>query len=136
MNDEKRQGGGNISVGGNVSGSVISSGDNNQITMTVTQSDHADICQQLDGLQQILAALDLPEKERGKIERAFGDAKSEAKDKQPDKEEVAEALERALKYAKKAEGFAAQVVKLKPYAEAIGAWLGANRGAFLGLLGL
>ncbi|BBD65510.1 WD-40 repeat-containing protein [Nostoc commune NIES-4072] len=83
-----------------------------------------DIQAELNALHEILAKLETSD--RRKIGNAFEDAQEELNKPQPDKNEVRKALDRAFDYAKKAEGFASMIGKLRPHITNITAWLGDN----------
>ncbi|NMF67476.1 CHAT domain-containing protein, partial [Brasilonema octagenarum UFV-OR1] len=84
--------------------------------------------------QEAIALLESPD--RRKIENAFADAQEEVNKPNPDKNEVGKALDRAFDYAKRAEGFASLVEKLKPHLTKTTAWLGENWHKLLGIVGL
>ena len=119
----------NVSIGGSVTGSVIQTGDGNTASVqfqpaALPQPQTVDMVSVLEALQTILMQLDTPDSR--KIANAVDDAKAELKKSQPDKDEVGQALERALNYAKKANGFAEAIEKLRPQVEKAAAWLGEN----------
>ncbi len=128
-----------VSFGGNVAGSVIQMGDRNVANvqfqpLSLSAPESVDIRAELDALNIILAKLETSD--RRKIDRALADAQEEVNKLQPDKNEVAKALDRALDYAKKAEGFAYVVEKLKSHLIKATAWLGENRHKLLSTVGL
>lgn len=118
-----------ISIGGSVTGSAITTGDNNTATvnfqsMNLPAPESIDIRTEVNALKQILANLE--SLHRRKIDNAFDDAHEELNKSHPDKDEVGQALNRALKYAKKASGFISVLEKLKPHVKNATAWLGDN----------
>ncbi|ARV62733.1 CHAT domain-containing protein [Nostocales cyanobacterium HT-58-2] len=128
-----------VSIGGNVTGSAIQTGDSNVANIqfqpvSLPAPESVDIQAELNALCEALAKLESPD--RRKIENAFADAEEEVNKPKPDKDEVGKALDRALDYAKKAEGFASVVEKLKPHLTKTTAWLGENWHKLLGIVGL
>ncbi len=128
-----------VSVGGNVSGSSIQTGDHNIANVqfqpiTLPTPESVDIRAELDTLHEILAKLETFD--RRKIDNAFADAQEKVNKSQPDKNEVGKALDRALDYAKKAEGFTHVAEKLKPHLTKTTAWLGENWHKLLSTVGL
>ncbi|MBW4695619.1 MAG: CHAT domain-containing protein [Lyngbya sp. HA4199-MV5] len=118
-----------VSIGGNMTGSVIQTGDRNTASVqfhqtTLPPAKSVDIQAELKALQDLLAQIDSPD--RRKIDHALADVEDELKKPQPDKAEVGQALERALNYAQKAEGFSAAIEKLQPRMTKVVAWLGDN----------
>jgi CHAT domain len=129
----------NVSIGGSVTGSVIQTGDGNTASVQVQpaalpQPQTVDMVSVLEALQTILTQLESPDSR--KIANAVDDANAELKKPQPDKDEVGQALDRALNYAKKANGFAEAIDKLRPQVEKAAAWLGENWYKLLALVGL
>lgn len=128
-----------ISVGGNVTGSVIQTGDGNTASVTFQQAalpqpKDVDMVTVLAALEDILGQLESPD--RRKIVNAMDDAKEELKKLEPDKDEIGEALGRALNYAEKANGFAEAIDKLRPHVEKAAGWLGEHWYKLLPLVGL
>ncbi|WP_017315665.1 CHAT domain-containing protein [Mastigocladopsis repens] len=128
-----------VSIGGNVTGSAIQTGDRNVANIhfqpvSLPAPESVDIRAELNALHEALAKLESPD--RRKIENAFADAQEEVNKPKPDKDEVGKALDRALDYAKKAEGFASVVEKLKPHLIKTTAWLGENWHKLLNIVGL
>ncbi|OKH57238.1 hypothetical protein NIES2130_20990 [Scytonema sp. HK-05] len=126
-------------MGGSVTGSAILSGDRNVANIqfqpvSLPAPESVDIRAELNALHEALAKLESPD--RRKIENAFADASEEVNKPKPDKDEVGKALDRALDYAKKAEGFASVVEKLKPHLIKTTAWLGENWHKLLSIVGL
>lgn len=117
-----------ISVGRDASGSAFVTGDQSTATTTyqvrLPSPESVDIRTEVAALKGLLAQLASPD--RDKLERALADAEEEAGKSEPDRDELGNALERAITYAKRANGFADQVAKLKPHLEAACAWLGRN----------
>jgi CHAT domain len=128
-----------VSVGGSVTGSAITTGDNN-LTSVQYQSvslpapSSVDIQGELNALREIL--VNLSSDYRRKIDNAIADADEEINKPKPDKNEVGKALDRAFDYAKKAEGFASLIEKLKPHLTKTVAWLGDNWHNLLNIVNL
>jgi len=128
-----------VSVGGNVTGSAIQTGDHNIASIqfqpaALSQPETVDMSAILEELQTILMQLDAPDPR--KIANAVEDAKEELKKPQPDKDEVGQALDRAITYAQKANGFAEAIAKLRPHVEKAASWLGENWYKLLPIVGL
>ncbi|MEH2248919.1 CHAT domain-containing protein [Nostoc sp.] len=136
-----RQGGQNrsVSVGGSVTGSAITTGDHNITSVqyqpvSLPAPSSVDMREELNALREIL--VNLSSSDLRKIDNAVADAEEELNKPQPDKNEVGKALERAFDYAKKAEGFASVIEKLKPHLTKTVAWLGGNWHNLLSIVGL
>ncbi|EAZ92641.1 hypothetical protein [Crocosphaera chwakensis] len=128
-----------VSIGGNVTGANIITGDSNKVSLDyqsvpVPEPQSVDIQSTLMTIRDILAQLDTSD--RRKIENAIADAEEELQKPQPDKDEVGQALERAVKYAEKANGFAEAITKLKPHLTSAVGWLGKNWASILTKVGL
>jgi len=137
----ERMGGQNhsVSVGGNVTGSAITTGDDNVTSVqyqpiNLPTPSSIDMPRELNALREILVNLYCPD--RRKIDNAIADAEEEINKPQPDKNEVGKALDRAFDYAKKAEGFASVNEKLKPHLTKIVAWLGVDWHKLLRIVNL
>ncbi len=129
----------NISIGGSVTGSAITSGDNNAVSVTSQQASIAEpasvnIEAEIEALRAVLATLSSPD--RRKIDNALDEIEDELKKPEPDKDEVGKALDRAMTYAQKANGFAEAIEKLRPHVEKTASWLGKNWYKLLSLVGL
>ena len=138
-NDNKGGQDRSVNVGGSVTGGAIITGDRNtakinfqQVSLPAPAS--VNIQAELNALREHLENLETSD--RRKIDNAFEDAQEELNKPQPDKDEVGQALDRALKYAKKAEGFASAIEKLRPHLTKTTAWLGENWHKLLGLMNL
>jgi hypothetical protein len=128
-----------ISIGRDVIGSLIQTGDNNIASVQFQQAalpepESVNIQTELAALKAVLSRLDTPD--RRKIENAISDAEEELKKPDPDKDEVGQALDRALNYATKANGFAEAIDKLRPHVEKAAGWLGQNWHKILAVVGL
>ena len=128
-----------ISIGGSVTGSAITSGDNNTIAVTFQEaslpaSADVNIKAEIKALQEVLAGLSSPDQR--KINNALADIEDELAKPQPDKDEVGQALDRAMTYAQKASGFAEAIAQLRPHVERTAAWLGKNWYKLLAFVGL
>lgn len=139
----RMQGDRSISVGGDTYGSVMVTGDNNQIKarLQATQvrtslppAGMIDIGQELARIRAVLERIG--GENAGKIQRALDDATDEANRSDPNKDEVGRALDRALVYARASTGFAEEVSKLAPQVKNAVAWLGANWHKLLAIVGL
>ncbi|GJD19255.1 hypothetical protein RIVM261_042110 [Rivularia sp. IAM M-261] len=138
-NDNKVGQNRSVSVGNNVTGGAIITGDSSTANINFQQVSlptpaNINIEAEINALREILALLETPD--RRKIDNAFADAQEELNKPQPDRDEIGDALNRALKYAKKAEGFASATSKLQPHLTKITAWLGANWHELLNMVGL
>ena len=127
-----------VSIGGNVTGSAIQTGDRNVANVqfqpvSLPSPESVDIRSVLNALQEVLSFL--KSSEGRKIDNAFADAFEELNKPKPDKNEVGKALDRALDYAKKAEAFTMLIEKLKPHITAATAWLGENWYKLLSIVG-
>ena len=128
-----------VSVGGSITGSAITTGDNN-ITSVQYQAvslptpSSVNIQGELNALREILANLSSPDCR--KIDNALADAEVEINKPQPDKNEVGKALDRAFDYAQKASGFASAIEKLQPHLTKSVVWLGDNWHKLLSFVNL
>lgn len=118
-----------VSIGGNVTGSAIVTGDSNTVSVHYQQANlplpnSVDMGAELQALRKALATLQTPD--RRKIDNALDEAEEEANKPQPDKDEIGKAMERALSYAQKAEGFSGALETIAPRVEKATAWLGEN----------
>jgi len=116
-----------INIGGDVTGSAITLGDNNTVTMkgvkvALPPAASVDVAAEIASLKAMLADLNSPD--QGKMARALQDAEEEAQKPDPDKAEVGGAIERAIKYAQKADTFSDHIEKLAPRIGALISWLG------------
>jgi hypothetical protein len=128
-----------ISIGGNVSGSVVVAGDNNKLdNVTVgapaLPSDQAAVLQALEELRTLL--VEVAGRDSRRVGNALDEAIEEAKDSEPRKSVIAESLERALAVASGATAFIDQVGKLRPSVDALVRWLGPNFAGMLKTVGL
>lgn len=84
-----------------------------------------------------MEALQLEAEDAKFVERQLDNAGDEVREAEPDKDTVGKALERTTTRLDKVRKLAGAVEKLKPYAAAIGTWLGkASVWSEMGLLGL
>jgi hypothetical protein len=130
---------GDRSVRGNITGSVVVTGDHNTTNtnlsrVTLPPADSVDLRAELAALRQALAALNVPR--RDWLDSAFRDAETEAAQPAPDKQYVANAVQRVLEAAKGADSFADQVEKWAPRVAALASWAGPAGRALLTLAGL
>jgi hypothetical protein len=127
-----------VSVGGNILGSSVVTGDHNTVTttarVTLPPAHTVDARAELAALRKALAKLQVPDRDR--LDRAFKDAEEEAAKPSPDKEYVGEAVQRVLKVAKGTNEFADQLETLTPRLTALAGWIGPAGRALLSLVGL
>ncbi|MGE3537071.1 MAG: hypothetical protein AB7N91_06475 [Candidatus Tectimicrobiota bacterium] len=128
-----------VSIGGNVSNTVIQTGDRNFASVHAQRAvfpspEHVDMQAELAALREALARLESPEQR--KIANALSDVEDELARPEPDKNEVGKALERTLEYASKAKGFAEALGTLQPHVTNAVAWLGEHWHKLLALVGL
>ena len=128
-----------VRVGGNATGNVFVTGDNNQVSQNYQQAplpppESVDIRSELQALQSLLEQLHT--EHRRKIDNALEEAIDELKREQPDRDEVGRAVDRALEYAQKTGEFAGIVEKLKPHVTGAASWLGKNWYKILAAVGL
>lgn len=125
-----------VQVGGSVTGSAITTGDNNTISVqfqqaSLPQAETVDIQAELKALQAILASFNDPVT-AGVAQKL----EAEAGKPEMDKSVVATTLETGLTYAKTLSGFAEAIAKLRPHVEATASWLGEHGYKLLPLVGL
>ncbi|MBR8836836.1 MAG: CHAT domain-containing protein [Stigonema ocellatum SAG 48.90 = DSM 106950] len=128
-----------VSVGGSVTGSAITTGDNNVTSVqyqptSLPAPSSVDMLEELNALREILLNLSSPDGR--KIDNAIADAIDEINKPQPDKNEVGKALDRAFDYAQKAVGFASAIEKLQPHLTKTVAWLGESWHKLLSIVHL
>ncbi len=128
-----------VSIGGNVSGSVIQTGDHNTAMVNYRQetgplATNVDIHAELTALRDLLLQIETPD--RRKISNALEDAEVELSKPQPDKNEIGSALSRALGYAKQATDFAKVVETVAPHVVNAAGWLGREWGKLLKVIGI
>jgi hypothetical protein len=128
----------NISVGGNVTGSVLVAGDwaNVSANLKVALPDpgSVEIEREIAALKAQLVKLAAPDRE--KLANAMTDVEIELAKPAPDKDEVGRALERAVGYATKAADFTTKSASIATHLAAAVAWLGANWHKILPIAGL
>ncbi len=128
-----------VSIGGDATGNVIQTGDNNAASLQFTQTtlpppESVDIKAEMTALCELVGQL--KSEDEKKIGRALEDARDEVVKSEPNRDEVGEALERALKCAQKADGFAETAASLKGHITNVVSWLGDNWHKLLPLVGL
>lgn len=124
-------------MGGNVTNSPLSTGDNafiQQFNQTSLQAEDVNIQQEVAGLREILSQLQTPD--QGKIGRALTDVEEEAAKSEPDKSEVEKSIERAMDHAKKADGYIEVMEKLAVRLMPIAIWLGLNADKFAHIISI
>jgi hypothetical protein len=124
-----------VKVEGNMSNSVITTGDNNRVTVTLPDAASVNIAATMTELRAALARIG--GENAGKIARALDDADEEVAKAAPDKAEVADSLTRALGFAKKAGDLSDYVEKIKPLVVDAAGWIGsaAHYAPLLAVLG-
>ena len=137
--DPEKPGARSVSIGGNATGAVIVTGDQNVVTakiklVTLPPPETVNIAAEIQALREVLAGLDAPDAR--KIRNAFEDLDEELAKPKPDKDEVGQALQRALGYAEKVAGFADKVEALAPRVVNAVSWLGKNWHKLLAAVGL
>jgi len=127
-----------VSIGGNVTGSAIVTGDRNVVKVTLPKPASVSIKDELAALRAILAELQTSDADRRRIDRALDDAEAELEipEAEQDRDLIGGAMERAIQYAEKVEGFAEKIEKLKPHIKNAAAWLGQNWHKLLPVVGL
>lgn len=117
-----------INIGGNVSSSVMITGNKSRVTTTFDNSINTaistDIAQEISLIKEALSSLNF--EHQLKVNNALSEAQFEADAEEKDKLEIGSALERALKYAKKAEDFSASIERIKPHVINVASWLGGS----------
>lgn len=116
-----------VSVGGDATGNVFQTGDDNVASLQFTQTtlpppESIDIKAELAALRELIGQLQ--SEDQKKIGRALEDAQDEVGKSEPNRDEVGDALERALKYAQQAEGFAETAAGIKGHVTNVVSWLG------------
>jgi hypothetical protein len=129
----------NVTVGGNLTGSSIVTGNGNVVTTTFTKTtlppaESVDMVAEVAALRALLA--EIASDDRLVIDNAMAEADHHLGKAEPDKDAIGGALERAIGYAGKAADFADKVDKLAPHVRNACAWLGENWHKLLGLVGL
>src|SRR5262245_29663366 len=128
----------NISVGGDVVGSILTTGDNNRIrakiSVTLPDPSAVDIHREVADLKKLLLTLSAPDQR--KLANALDDAESELTKPDPNKDEIGSALERAVGYATKAADFGEKTASIAEHLAAAVSWLGENWHKILPLAGL
>ena len=132
-----------VSVGGNVTGSSIVTGDQNTVTTTYTKTttkttlpsaESVDMKTEIAALKDLLR--ELKSEDQLLIDNAMVEVEHHLSKAEPNKDQIGEALDKALDYASKAEGFAEKLEKLVPHVKGACAWLGENWYKLLGVVGL
>ena len=124
---------GNITIGGGVKGSIITTGDNNK------QSIRSPDRQQIDDMIALLGKMQVaieqhsgPQKKEASA--ALREAVQAAQSDVPDKKAVGSALERALSAARHSADFASSLSTISPAISAAVGWLGGEWVHLLDLL--
>ena len=128
-----------ISVGRDVVGSALVTGDSNTMKIqfkqaTIPPASDVNIKAEIEELRQLLLSLTTDKQSR--IETALNEAAEDAAKTDPDKNEIGKSLERALDYASKASDFAEKSGKVASAVQNIVGWLGDNWTKLLPLVGL
>ena len=127
-----------VKVSGDVTGSVIQTGDRNQATVTYKKTtlpapEAVDIEHEIAALRGLLA--ELAGGNKALIDNALGEVDLHLAKAEPERDRVGQALERELDYASKTEAFAERIDKLAPHVKNTCAWLGQNWHKLLGIVG-
>lgn len=136
MNDSSNR---SVSAGGNISGSIIQTGNGNDASLTVTQLPSAESVDVVATLAELRALLSgRGGEDSRKVANALDDADAELAKAEPDKVEVAGTLTRALGYVEKAGELSENVEKIAPLVTRIAGWIGsaAHYGPLLAFVGL
>lgn len=128
-----------VSIGGDATGNIVQSGDNNVAKLGLTQTtlpppESVDIKAELAALRDLVR--ELKSEDEKKIGRAIEDAQDEAAKLEPNRDEIGIALERALATAQKAENYVKMVDRLKGHVTKVVSWLGDHWHNLLSLVGL
>jgi hypothetical protein len=129
----------NVSIGGNATGNIIQTGDNNTAELRFKKvelppAEKVDIAKELAALKELLGQLKTDDQQ--KIVNAVAEAAGDAAKPNPDKEEVGRGLGRALGYASKAVDFGAKAGQIATHLQNAVGWLGSNWHKLLPLVGL
>lgn len=116
-----------VNIGGNVTGSLITTGNNNRIRMrdisiSVPPVESVDARAEFASLRDFL--ISIQSEDRKTIQRALEDADDELSKEDPSKDKISEALTRAVKYSKRANEFGDNAEKIAPRIVALATWLG------------
>ncbi len=125
-----------VSIGGNVTGSAVVTGDGNTVSVQFNQAnlpapETVNIQAELQALRDLLAQLDDPI-----VAGVAQKLEQEAAKPEPDKNVIAKTLETGLTYAKDLADFSDTIDKLRPHVEATASWLGQHGHKLLPLVGL
>jgi hypothetical protein len=128
-----------VRIGHDATGNVIQTGNNNVASLqfaqvTLPPPESVDIKAEFTEMRQLLAQLHPPDQK--KMDRALEDAQKELAKPEADHDKIGHALDHALKYARKAQGFADAMAKLKPHLTRTVSWLGKNWYKLLSVVGL
>ncbi|MEM9819041.1 MAG: pentapeptide repeat-containing protein [Cyanobacteria bacterium P01_D01_bin.6] len=125
-----------ISIGGDATGSVFQTGNENTASLTfqpvtLPPPESVNIQAELLALRSLLASLNDP------VTDGFAQKlESEAQKPEPDRDVVGQTLETGLTYAKNLQGFAETMDKLRPHVQNAAGWLGQHWYKILSLVGL
>ncbi|MEM9907485.1 MAG: pentapeptide repeat-containing protein [Cyanobacteria bacterium P01_D01_bin.44] len=125
-----------ISIGGNATGSVFQTGNENTANLTfqpvtLPPPETVNIQAELLALRNLLASLNDP------VTDGFAQKlESEAQKPEPNRDVVGQTLETGLTYAKNLQGFAETMEKLRPHVQNAASWLGQHWYKILSLVGL
>ncbi len=127
-----------VSIRGDVVRSAIVTGDHSTVSVgrPVQPKGDIDIARELVALREILDGLEMPAKERRKIDNALDEAAEEAAEKEPDRDEVGKALDRAVSTVEKVGKLSEAIGRLRPHLERAAAWLGEHATPLLLQLGV
>lgn len=132
MSDKKPQGDRNVSIGGNASGNVIVTGDQNITTYRagdISTGAAIPVEEILDSLRQMkteLAELRLSRLAKKELDNGLEEAEIGLQEKKVDKKQVGSAVEKALKAAGQSEEFLQKSIGIAGHVKKIVGWLGNN----------
>lgn len=115
-----------VSAGGDITGSIIQTGDHNRAELQAVQLPAAgsvDIAAVIAALRAELLALDTSEKDEAA--HALDEAERQLARPEPDREEVGGRIKRALGFAKQASDFSDHLGKIQALVTKAAGWLGA-----------
>ena len=128
-----------VSVGGNVEGAAIVTGDQNVVNVSYSKTElpapeSVDMQTEFAAVRDLLTKLGSEQQKR--IDQALQSVATELEEAEPDRDWVGQNLNRALEHAKDADGFGGIVEQLKTHVKGAASWLGKNWHKILGVVGL
>lgn len=118
-----------ISIGGNVNGSSIVTGDSNfvstgDISISLPDPGSFDIVEELDSIRNLIISSQKETNEE--IIQKLDDAKAEARRRLPDKQRVGDSVKSVLNYASGMAGVGYFAERLAPHLRNVVSWLGTS----------